>query len=299
MRTQPPPTSSVVPPPGEGEAPTWVDVALPIRDDDAVTPIEVPELLDTALKEEFLPEYPDESALGAQSWGGTDTLAVYLDWHRYDEDWGIYYFDQPFRRFASRLAHGARAPVAIVASAALRQVLFHQFTHFEFEVVATELEGVLDHPLYQDYLSQRVRTQTRWTPAGSALEEALATWREVLFTRRRWPTAMSKPPDYQAEAERLASLAPDGYRHWTAVDDDATRREMTAQLVGLIANRPVKGYRWGRLERDERRQVPRYWVGTPSAIPLVGAIQAGPHRSVPTALARRALARSGPRGSVR
>src|SRR5262249_38682554 len=121
--------------------------------------------------------FSDEGSAGA------DEIAHYKPWHVWGSDWGIYFFAEQFRDFAASTARLAGAAYADVEPFVMRQILEHELTHFEFEVIGTKLEAIYRTPLYRSYLFHRYSHPTRWTGPPWArrshpgpTEEALATW---------------------------------------------------------------------------------------------------------------------------
>lgn len=96
------------------------------------------------------------------------------------------------------------------------------------------------------------------------LDEALATWREISFARRKWPSTMAKPRGFQRAAELIASNAPLGYSEWHRLRTFRSRQEVMATIASLIAGRAMTSCRWGRIQDTESALVPRYWVGRPA-----------------------------------
>jgi hypothetical protein len=267
------------------------------QEGDLVTPFEVPD--------DASPIEGDSPAGGIQGGGvagagakagftgqtspGAEAIAVYRDIHRYRSDWGIYFFERPFRDFVRGTALEAKTTsLGAVRAGALRQLLFHEQTHCEVEVMASELEDVLHTHLYKSYVLRGRHTATQWTPEG-ILEEALATWREISFARRRWPTQIPKPPGFQRAAEAIARASPPGYKDWHKLEAFSTRRLVMAELAKLITRgQQITMDRWGRLEDREEAQIPRYWVGNPAMISVIGATPAGRPRPTPGFLGGRA-----------
>jgi hypothetical protein len=269
------------------------DATSTFQDGDLVTPFEVSD--DTSLVDGGfpgaggLPSAGQEGRFTGQVSPGAEAVAVYRDIHRYGSDWGIYFFERPFATFVRGTAREAGTPLlGVVAAGALRQLLFHEQTHCEVEVVASELEDVLRKHLYASYIKRERHTPTQWTPVG-ILEEALATWREISFARRRWPSQIPKPAGFQRAAEAIARASPPGYNDWHKLEDFSTRRQVMGELAKLITKgKPIRANRWGRLEDREEAQIPRYWVGNPATIKVIGATQAGPTRHTPGFLGGRA-----------
>jgi hypothetical protein len=128
-------------------APWFIDPPGP-AEDDTVTTIEIPDGLPD-------PGRPP-SDIGGQDWGdsgysteGADAIACYVPWHYDPIKWGIYFLQQPFFAFVKDIATIAGLPPGPLAPVVLRQVLFHELTHFRFEVVGSELEDVLTTPTGQ------------------------------------------------------------------------------------------------------------------------------------------------------
>jgi hypothetical protein len=155
----------------------------------------------------------------------------------------------------------------------LRQVLFHELTHFRFEVVGSELEDVLQRPLYLSYL--RNRFGRPHAGLSGPIEESIATWREVRFARGQLQGFLRpKPPSCRQAVMSLASTAPPGYRDWNAAASDRQREDLVAAVASLIADQPIATGGWGNwLTEENKRSVPRRWVGDPSLLPAVGALE--------------------------
>jgi hypothetical protein len=204
---------------------------------------------------------------------GADAIAHYKPWHIWGEDWGIYFFAGPFRDFVASTAQLAGCSFAQLEPFVLRQVLEHELTHFEFEVVGTKLEAILQQPLYRSYLFERYSRPTRWTGSPWArgsrtgpLEEAIATWREIRYSRRKTP----KPPTgYQAAASKLADASPPGYNAWRCGDagNEHLGEIVAATLVSLIADAPHVMLPLRSPSAEDFGEVPIYWRGDRSLIP--------------------------------
>lgn len=204
---------------------------------------------------------------------GADAIAHYKPWHLWGADWGIYFFAEPFRDFAASTARLAAAPYADIEPFVMRQVLEHEMAHFEFEVIGTKLEAIHRVPLYRSYLVHRYAWPTRWTGPPWArgrhpgpTEEALATWREVHYSRRKKP----KPPaGYQAAASKLADAAPPGYNAWRCGDkgNPHLANLVNAAVNSLILGAPIVTPPIHDLTQEDFGDVPVYWRGDPALIP--------------------------------
>ena len=204
---------------------------------------------------------------------GADAIAHYKPWHVWGADWGIYFFAEPFRDFAASTARLAGAAYADVEPFVMRQILEHELTHFEFEVIGTKLEGIYSTPLYRSYLVHRYSRPTRWTGRPWArgrhpgpTEEALATWREVRYSRRKKP----KPPaGYQAAVSKLADASPAGYNAWRCGDtgNPHLANLVSATVSSLILDTPVVTPPTHELSEEDFGDVPVYWRGDPALIP--------------------------------
>jgi hypothetical protein len=163
-------------------------------------------------------------------------------------------------------------PASRLAPVTFRQVLCHEWTHFAFELTATEVESVTRVPCYRDYSHLRYATTTRW--ATGPLEEAVAVWREVAFSRGallRW--MRPKPREYVHAVRILADASPPGYCDWKCMSTPGKPREQViSDLVSVIAGSSVVTGRWGETSRSERDQVPVYWVGDTKSAPLIGSL---------------------------
>jgi hypothetical protein len=204
---------------------------------------------------------------------GADAVAHYKPWHVWGEDWGIYFFAEQFRDFSASTAQLAGTSYAEVEPFVMRQILEHELTHFEFEVIGTKLEAIHGVPLYRSYLLYRYSHLTRWTGPPWArgrhpgpTEEALATWREVLYSRRKKP----KPPaGYQAAASKLADASPPGYNAWRCGDigHPHLANLVSATVASLILDAPVVTPLPHELSEEDYSDVPVYWRGDPALIP--------------------------------
>jgi hypothetical protein len=204
---------------------------------------------------------------------GADAVAHYKPWHVWGDDWGIYFFAEPFRDFVAATAHLSGTAYAQLEPFVMRQVLEHELTHFEFEVIGTKLEAIYEKPLYRSYMFQRFSRPTRWTgppwargPHPGPAEEAIATWHEVRHARRKKPMP---PPGYQAAASKLADAAPPGYNAWRCANTGNAHLAglVNATVASLIADAaqvvpPAPG-----LDEEDFGDVPVYWRGDPVLIP--------------------------------
>ena len=258
----------------------WLVPRDPDRDADAVAT----EVLVRGLGD--LEEHPATQLPGATRRGrftpaasaGTDAIAVYRPWHFFYDDWGIYVFELDFIDFVEDISDLAALPARLIAPLAFRQILWHEWTHFAFEVTATELESVTGVPCYREYSLRRYATRTRW--ASGPLEEAVAVWREVAFSRGALPRRMRpKPRSYVHAVRLLADASPPGYCDWACMKSPGVRRgAVISDLVSVIADSSVVTSRWGETSPSERDQVPVYWVGNPATLAAVGGLPktAGP-----------------------
>ena len=112
---------------------------------------------------------------------GVDAVAAYFPWHFFEASWGIRIYERPFYGFAADLASLAGHPLPTMLPIVLLEVLQHEWTHFAFEVAATEIEDVVDYPLYGSYSRTRYARPTDWSTGP--LEEAVATWAELSSPR--------------------------------------------------------------------------------------------------------------------
>jgi hypothetical protein len=244
--------------------PHWL---FPETADDAGDPVfdvSVPTLEELAVGEprpgEEIPDLPS-GVFGTSDLPDIDAVAFYAPWHFYGEEWGIY-FTPGFADFLNDIAHYAGQPPSAVEPFVVYQVLAHELTHFEFEVVATELEATLERSLYREYMLLRFALPTRW--AASPLEESVATWEEVRFARRRSPP---RPKGFSRAVRLIADHSPPGYRDWRVMNDDRRGSLVTATLAGLIAGQPLLEWPWGDTSTQERGQVPVRWRGDPKWAP--------------------------------
>ena len=204
---------------------------------------------------------------------GADAVVHYKPWHVWGADWGIYFFAEPFRDFAASTARLAGVAYADVEPFVMRQLLEHELTHFEFEVIGTKFEAIYRTPMYRSYLVHRYSRRTRWTaPPWSRgrhpgpTEEALATWREVHYSRRKKP----KPPaGYQTAASKLADASPPGYNAWRCGDtsNPHVANLVSATVSSLILDAPVVTPLPHELSEEDFGDVPVYWRGDPALIP--------------------------------
>jgi hypothetical protein len=254
------------------DAPLWA-----LRPDDEpsgfVTEIDVP-FPNEVLRDAGGNEGPAPSGtFSEEESAGADALAHYKPWHVWGADWGIYFFEEAFRDFAASTAQLAGVVYADVEPFVMRQILEHELTHFEFEVIGTKLEAICSTPLYRSYLVRRYSRPTRWTGAPWArghqpgpTEEALATWREVHYSRRKKP----KPPaGYQAAASKLADASPPGYNAWRCGDtgNPHLANLVSASVCSLILDAPVVAPLTHELSDVDFGDVPVYWRGNPALIP--------------------------------
>ena len=191
-----------------------------------------------------------------------DLLAVafYAPWHFYGEDWGIY-LGPLFPDFLTDIAFHAVQPTSVVEPFVVEQLLAHEQTHFEFEVVATELEAMVERSLYREYLFFSYNAPNRW---ASPLEEAVATWEEVAFARRRTPR---RPKGFLKAVQKVANLSPPGYRDWKVADDDRRGPLVRATVASHIIGQRLLDWPWGDTSPAERAQVPVRYRGDPQFAP--------------------------------
>lgn len=204
---------------------------------------------------------------------GADAIAHYKPWHVWGDDWGIYFFAKPFRDFVAATVQLSGAAYGQLEPFVMRQVLEHELTHFEFEVIGTKLEAIYGQPLYRSYIVQRFSRSTRWTGLPWArgrhpgpAEEAIATWREIRYSRQKKP---APPRGYQAAASKLADAAPAGYNAWRCADTGNVHLAglVTATVASLIADTPQIVPPAHELEVEDYGDVPVYWRGDPALIP--------------------------------
>ena len=132
-----------------------------------------------------LPSGAPQGVFTTTSAPGVDAIAAYLPWHFFRDAWGIYVYQQAFFGFSRDLADLASESPTTIAPIAFRQILFHEWTHFAFEIVATELEDALKRPLYRDYsllevlvrnfLEHRAARRGRCGVAGDSLPRRTPT----------------------------------------------------------------------------------------------------------------------------
>lgn len=194
-----------------------------------------------------------------------DAIAAYFPWHFFFENWGVRIYESHFLGFVEALAELARCDPAEVAPYALRQVLHHEWTHFAWEVAATEFEDLVNQPLYESYSRYRYADgRSVFGNEANPLEEATATWAEVVYARSARISGRRKPRRYLEAVRRLNVMSPPGYR-----DFDLCRsagESVASELAGRIADRPVATSRWGTVEDAEVALVPVFWVGADEAL---------------------------------
>ena len=250
------------------DAPLWA--LLPVDEPSGfVTEIDAP-FPDEVLQGAGGDEGPTPSGMfSEEESAGADAVAHYKPWHVWGAGWGVYFFAEPFRDFAASTAQLAGAAYEDVEPFVVRQTLEHELTHFEFEVIGTKLEAIHRTPLYRSYLLHRYSRPTRWTGPPWArgghpgpTEEALATWREVHYSRRKKP----KPPaGYQAAASKLADASPPGYNAWRCGDTGNPHLAdlVSATVNSLILDAPVVAPLRHELSEEDFGDVPVYWRGDP------------------------------------
>lgn len=210
------------------------------------------------------PEIFEESA--EISVPDVDAIALYRPWHFFREAWGVYVFERPLLAFTRTIAEACNEDPRRMAALVFRQVLEHEWTHFDIEVIATGLEEVLSEPCYVSYSWERFRLPYRDVAETGPLEEAVATWSEVRFARGRLPGQLGpKPPVYVAAVEQVADRSPDGYREWRCMLPARNRERVIAAVASLIlAHHPgLATGTWWKPSAATRRQVPIYWIGNP------------------------------------
>jgi hypothetical protein len=221
--------------------------------------------------------------IDAHDWGesdytreGTDAIACYVPWHASPQRWGIYFFERPFFAFVKSIAADAVLPANTLAPVVLRQVLFHELTHFRFEVVCSELEDVFRQSLYLDYLRYRFGYPAEGLEGP--IEESIANWNEVRFAGGKLQQFLRpKPATYLPAVKNAATAAPPGYREWKAASTDRRRERLIAAVASLIADRPITTGGWGGWVTEES-----HWVGDPALLPCVHALE----KSAPQATIR-------------
>jgi hypothetical protein len=205
-----------------------------------------------------------------------DIVAVYRPWHFWREDWGIYVNAIGLAAYADRIAHEANIPRPLIEPLAYRQVLRHELVHFAFEVAATEMEDLLQRPLYVSYVRRRFGAPNPTNVAP--LEEAVATFAELEYAGGTTPRSVFKPPGYKASVRRaLMTNALPGYKDF-AICGEGNLHNIVREVSSLIADQPIHTGRWNMTATAETNQVPTYWVGDKDGAISVGAIpkQAGP-----------------------
>lgn len=263
-------SESLRPDPGVSFPAPWADIAVP--DGERITTINIPD------------GGPDSGGppfdLEARDWGetdyddsGTDAIAFYVPWHSSPRNWGIYFRERQLFALNDWIARVAGVSPNLLAPIVLRQVLFHELTHFRFEVVGSELEDVLGRRLYLSYIRERYGRPVRGL--SGPIEESMATWSEVRFSRGRLQQFLRpKPPSYPRALRHVLSSAPPGYRDWRAASSDRNRERLVADIASLIADRPISTGGWGGWVTEENRSsVPRRWIGNPKLLPAVNALE--------------------------
>jgi hypothetical protein len=193
-----------------------------------------------------------------------DAIAAYFPWHFFGDEWGIRVYEPAFLGFLAEIARRVKAPEESLAEAVLRQVLHHEWTHFAFEVVATELEDATGRPLYGDYSRERYGRPTSWS--SGPLEELIATWAELLFARSWRPGLRG----YTTAVREVNRAGPPGYRDFEVMRSQADR--VVSELAGLIADHVMDTHRWGAVTPHETKQVPLHWVGNARTAAAVGLV---------------------------
>jgi hypothetical protein len=246
--------------------PEWLFPADERDESDEIAVLEVPELeqIEPAEEEQLPPQEPS-GQFTVEGSPGTDVVASYAPWHFYGDDWGIYFWATAFRNFANDVAFLARQPVSVVEPFVFHQVLEHERTHFEFEILGTELDRLLEEPCYRTYLFWRFQHPTHWS--NGPLEEAIATWHEIYFAQRRRP---KRPARYLNAVRRINDASPPGYRDWRCMEDDRRSDLVLTVLDGLIAGEqrwPTWTTRLNAASAKELKQVPVRWRGDPQLLP--------------------------------
>ncbi len=209
---------------------------------------------------------------------GTETLACYLPWHIFRPVWGIVLNQSSLDQYAQRFADQCGCSLNEIRPLVVQQVIQHEYVHFDFEVIATQVEDALGEHRYVEYVWNRYWNANNWT--NGPLEELIATAAESAFARlpaQRLPYGI-KPRGYTRAVTKINRTAPPGYRDFERMDDPVDAERIAADLVGVIANdRGVVGSGWyPRTSRADRSQVPIYWDGEPT-----GCGEYGLARNVP------------------
>lgn len=210
---------------------------------------------------------PDESVDNA------DAVAIYRPWHFFRDEWGIEIYEHNLLRFTHQIAEAMCESPYLLAPIVFRQVLEHEYAHFDFEVIATRFEDVTADPCYREYCLSRYALRVRDEQTGP-LEEAIATWREVVFARRTRGVLGPASSRYAKAVEMLSREAPSGYRDWPLLQDPKTRGSVVCDLCGgCILGYPfaLEEGGWWRSTRTHRAEVPLRWMGEHENLKIFGA----------------------------
>ncbi|MEK7406308.1 MAG: hypothetical protein AAB225_14495 [Acidobacteriota bacterium] len=211
---------------------------------------------------------PDEDIASVESANeeeGFEALAFYVSFHSPTpkDEWGIFYCDQPMRRFAAKVMRDLRVSDPRQAAVrALEIVRRHELFHFRFDLYALHQELTIHQPLYNRY-SQNVYPKVFRT--SDCYEESLAN--------RACVRAQYQPEGVEGSRMRefvsgWCKKAPPGYRDFDRAPTDL-RSGVGGQLrFGQVAARlPVPQAEWvGWLPQfwDRRRRFcPEYVLLTP------------------------------------
>jgi hypothetical protein len=178
----------------------------------------------------------------------------------------VYVFERPLLAFTRTIAEACQEDSRRLAPLVFRQVLEHEWTHFDFEVIATGFEEVLVEPRYVSYSWLRFHLPYLELTETGPLEEAIATWSEVRFARGRLPAYLgAKPPAYATAVAQAADRSPEGYRDWRLMLAARNRERVVAAVAALIIDHPggLATGTWWKPTAAWRRQVPVYWIGNP------------------------------------
>lgn len=197
-----------------------------------------------------------------------DLIARYVPWHLHPDEWGIYFHERTFWQYVHDLhddakkAASSRGPnFTTVARIAFETVLEHEYTHFEGELLGTQLEAVSRSPWYADYLNQNYKELNAF---GSPLEEAIATAREIELARSSRMSAA-----ILGALERSADNAPAGYSRWRWVIDPREQVTAVAGLQAIISQQALATPFELESTSEERVQVPIRWVATDISNPIL------------------------------
>ncbi len=173
-----------------------------------------------------------------------DVLAWYMDFHSYQENWGIVIRADGLRWLAGRLlghwfqlfgTHSGRSPQIICATAfdAAKEMLFqHEFFHHKVECMATRMELLEQRPLYRPY------TYNVYQPnlgTDDLLEEALANAYMIPATLRKF-----KDPEVRNWVSHWFDATiphdPPGYRLGPQILANQSWHSECARLLSAIQN---------------------------------------------------------------